>query len=76
MSDQESKQLLMFLQSYPEIKRKTAILTFILTGFRRGEVAGLEWKDIDFEANQITIRRSITATTGYGVYEKLPKTDQ
>lgn len=76
MSDQESKQLLMFLQSYPEIKRKTAILTFILTGFRRGEVAGLEWKDIDFETNQITIRRSITATTGYGVYEKLPKTDQ
>ena len=76
MSDQESKQLLIFLQNYPEIKRKTAILTFILTGFRRGEVAGLEWKDIDFETNQITIRRSITATTGYGVYEKLPKTEQ
>jgi integrase len=33
------------------------------TGARRGELCGLQWRDIDFNARQLVVRRSITHTT-------------
>jgi integrase len=36
----------------------------ILGGFRRGELIGLEWPDIDYEKNCISINRSISLTEG------------
>ena len=29
------------------------------TGLRRGELFGLKWKDVDFEAKQLSVTRSI-----------------
>lgn len=54
---------------------KTAALILLLTGIRRGELCGLEWSNINFEEPTITIARSITTVTGFGVVEKELKTE-
>lgn len=46
----------------------------IFGGFRRGELLGLEWKDIDFETGVISIRRASLYTKERGVYTDTPKT--
>lgn len=38
--------------------------TELATGLRRGELLGLKWADIDFNANSIYIQRQITRTDG------------
>lgn len=53
---------------------KTSLLLFLLTGFRRGEVAALKWEDIDFKANKITIKRNALEIRKQGVIIKDPKT--
>lgn len=75
MSDEDAKRFYKFLLDYPDIRYKTAMLLFLLTGLRRGEVAGLEWKDVDFEKREITVCRSVTTVNGYGMIEKEPKTE-
>lgn len=44
-------------------------------GIRRGELAGLEWKDIDFENKTMTIARSVQDIVGFGIITKEPKTE-
>ena len=44
-------------------------------GLRRGELGGLEWKDINFKANTITIENNLIYTNGH-VYMVKPKTDE
>lgn len=75
MDDEQAKRFYETVAVYPNVKVKTAMLVFLLTGFRRGEVAGLEWKDIDFKNNTISINRSITTVSGYGAIQKEPKTE-
>lgn len=43
-------------------------------GLRRGELGGLEWKDINFKDNTISIRNNLIYTEGH-VYMIDPKTD-
>ncbi len=40
-------------------KYKAFFLTAILTGMRRGELLGLQWGDIDWNHNQIHVKRSL-----------------
>ena len=48
----------------------------IYTGFRKGELLGLEWKDIDFETNMVTVNRtSIYSRKKGGTYTETPKTE-
>ena len=75
MSDEDAKRFYKFILDYPDIRYKSAMLLFLLAGFRRGEVAGLEWKDIDFDKGEITVSRSVTTVTGFGIIEKEPKTE-
>lgn len=44
------------------------------SGFRRSEMLGLEWKDVDFEHNVITIKRTSNYTAGRGTYTDTTKT--
>lgn len=44
-------------------------------GIRRGELAGLEWQDIDFENKTIKIQRSVQDIPRYGLITKEPKTE-
>lgn len=46
----------------------------VFSGYRRGELLGLEWKDIDWENNVISVRRTSCYTVGKGVYTDITKT--
>lgn len=55
-----------------------AMYTFIFTGIRRGELAGLQWKDFDFENATVTIERDVIncKETNYQNVVKATKTAQ
>ena len=46
----------------------------VYSGFRRGELLGLEWKDIDFDNNVISVRRTSNYTADKGIYTDTTKT--
>jgi integrase len=46
----------------------------LITGCRRGEIAGLKWGKIDFDNNQIKIDASLLSSRERGVYEDSTKT--
>lgn len=47
------------LIKHSEEPYRTLFMTAILTGMRRGELLGLQWGDVDWQANQIRVRRSL-----------------
>lgn len=57
LNEEQAKYLLQLLEKEP-IQYRTMITLLIYTGLRRGELNGLEWKDIDFEARTLTVARS------------------
>ena len=56
------------------IKWKCLVHLFLITGARRGEILGLKWDKVDFEANRIYICSSILYSPNIGIYESTPKT--
>ena len=46
----------------------------LYTGFRRSEMIGLEWKDIDWENRVISVRRTFNYTAERGIYTDTTKT--
>ena len=46
----------------------------VYSGFRRSELLGLEWKDIDWENNLISVRRTSNYVAGKGMYTDTTKT--
>ena len=46
-----------------------------LTGMRRGELCALRWTDVDLEAGQLDVSRSVVVVPG-GLAEKTTKTDR
>ena len=72
LDDVKARELISILNTAP-IQYKTMIITLIYTGMRSGELLGLEWKDVDFENNIITIRRASQYVSGMGIITKEPK---
>ena len=58
------------------IKWRTITELLIMTGARRGEILGLKWSAVDFEANRLHICNNILYSPDRGIYEDTPKTDQ
>lgn len=73
--EKTSKKLISTLLENAPIKYKCFVILAILTGFRRGEIVGLHWDDVDFENNRITVSRSAYYLSGNGTNEKCPKSD-
>ncbi len=61
------------LKSEP-MKYQVYLLLLIYSGYRRSEMLGLEWKDIDFEHDLIHVRRTSQYTSEKGIYTDTTKT--
>ena len=72
MSEDEARHVLQLLEDEP-IQYRTMITVLLLCGCRRGELCGLEWKDIDFERSTIHIRRT-SQYVHHQIITKEPKT--
>lgn len=70
---EEAEQFLNLLEDEP-IKWRVFFTLAIYGGFRRGELFGLEWKDINFDTGVITINRTSNYTVKSGIYTDTPKT--
>jgi len=56
------------------VQEAMMIKLFLLTGMRRGEMCGLEWKDFDFDKRILSIQRASQYLAEKGIYTKEPKT--
>ena len=74
LDEKQTAQLLELLEN-ESMQQKTMIKLFILSGLRRGEMCGLEWGDIDFANNMITVCRSSQYVAGKGIFTKETKTE-
>jgi integrase len=50
------------------------VVVLLSTGIRRGEIAGLQWADLDLDAGKLRIERAIEKTKAHGLRIKQPKT--
>jgi integrase len=57
-------------------KLEALITLAVNTGMRRGELLGLHWQDIDFEAECLYVRRSVSRVGTFGIKELDPKTQR
>lgn len=55
------------------LKWRTMVQLLADTGMRRGECCALQWKDIDFQKNTISINGNLCYTKTAGVYLDTPK---
>lgn len=70
---EEIQHLFELLETAPLVYR-TFITLAVYSGFRRGEMCGLEWSDIDWEHNVISIHRTANYSKLYGNYTDTTKT--
>lgn len=72
LTEDEVKNVLQLLQ-YEPTKYKAMITLLLLLGCRRGELCGLEWKDIDFKKGTVHIQRT-SLYINHEIITKEPKT--
>ncbi|MCY8378457.1 tyrosine-type recombinase/integrase [Bacillus haynesii] len=72
-SKEEVADILSHLNNKP-FRWKVLILLALSTGAREGEIAGLEFKHVDFDNGTIHIEQSVTSVKGEGVKLKGTKT--
>lgn len=72
LDDEQARHVLELLDEEP-LKWKTAMYLLIFSGMRRGELLGLEWKDIDFDNRVIHIKRTSQYVQNMGIITKSPK---
>jgi integrase len=70
---EEAEQILTCLEEEPLMYRAFFNLA-VYSGFRRGEMLGLEWKDVDWEHCVISVRRTSCYTPKRGMYTDTTKT--
>ena len=70
---EEAERFLELMQSEP-LSFQCFFLLAIYGGFRREELLGFEWKDINFSNNVITVNRASLYTKELGVFTDVPKT--
>ena len=69
----QTAHLLELLKNEP-YQYQVMVKLLVYSGLRRGELCGLEWKDIDFKNQMITVCRSSQYVQGKGVFTKETKT--
>lgn len=61
------------LPKYEDNRARLFVRLVLNTGIREAEAAGLEWRDIDFDNQQISIKRTSQYIPGKGMVETTPK---
>ena len=69
---EEVQRIFAALENEP-LKWRVLLRLLIDTGIQRRECCGLQWKDIDFKANTITISGNLCYTPQKGIYLDTPK---
>lgn len=72
-SQEEIAQLLTAING-EDTKYRAFFYLIAYSGFRRSEMLALEWKDIDFKNNIISIKRTSNYTSERGIYTDTTKT--
>ncbi len=72
-SQEEMAQLLTAINGEPT-KYRAFFFLIAYSSFRRSEMLGLEWKDIDFENDIISVKRTSNYTSERGIYTDTTKT--
>ncbi len=73
LDEKQTVHMLELLQQ-EEMPYRMIFTLLIYCGMRRGEVMGLEWKDIDFERGVLSINRTLQYTKEKGIYTDDVKT--
>jgi integrase len=71
---QEEVETLIALMENEPIQWRVMISLALTTGLRRGELLGLDWKNVDLEKGTIDVRQSLTFSHSGGYKVKEPKT--
>jgi integrase len=72
--DEEGIGKLMSCLEKENIKYQAIIELFLVTGCRRGEIAALQWNNIDLDKGIIHIKQAAVYTPSTGIVVKQPKT--
>lgn len=75
LDTKERVRLLADLEASLEVPETLGAYIAIKTGMRRGEIAGLRWRDVDFNRGRICVRSAVGIKKG-GTYLKPTKTRQ
>lgn len=74
LDEEQAAELLAALDK-ESMQHQVIVKLLLFTGLRRGELCGLEWKDVDFERAIITVRRSSLYLSGKGIFADETKND-
>lgn len=55
----ETKHFLQLLEEQPSLYWRLAMNIMVLLGLRRGEICGLQWQDIDYKSETLTVCRDV-----------------
>ena len=69
----EVEKLFELIEDEP-MKYRAYFILSVYSGFRRGEMLGLEWKDVDWDNNVISVRRTSNYTKADGYFTDTTKT--
>jgi len=74
---EEAKSLIEAATKLDDMRVKTAVLLFLYSGIRKGELAGLQWNsDVDLENSVITVNRTLQYIDKIGLVIGPPKTEE
>ncbi len=72
LDEEQAAHVLELLES-ENMQYQVMVKLLLFTGFRRGELCGLEWNDIDYEHRMIHVRRESLYLPGRGIYDDTAK---
>lgn len=72
LDDSQARRLIELLDSQP-VQYRVMVTLLLYSGLRRGELCGLEWKDIDFDKGIIHVCRASQYLPKKGIFTKDPK---
>ena len=74
MDEDDVKRFLTLLLDAP-LKWRMMVILDLFSGYRRGELFGLCWSDVDFESETINVGTSASYVKGFGVFDDTTKSE-